>query len=93
MGVSLSQNSGVLMLGQGSAWQLVWRGQGLAPSPSPQPPQSCLEPATQEVGAWIGKGSGGAQDLVREKPRAELGQVDWGALLGVCGCCRILGPC
>ena len=96
MGVSLGQNSGVVVFGQGSAWQLVGRGQALAPSLFS--PCHCSHTWSQMwtpgwVVGWGAAGWGwvhrqvkgrGVQDLVREQSRAELGWVDWGALSGVC---------
>lgn len=83
--MSLGQNSGVLVFGQGSAWQLVGRGQALAPFLFSL--CHCRHTWSQMwTPGWVvgwgieGKGSTGPG----QQSRAELGWVDWGALSGVC---------
>ena len=48
----LGQNSGLLTLGQGPAWQPIWARQGLAPSLLPSASLALLGPAPVRPPAW-----------------------------------------
>lgn len=75
VGVSLGQNSGVTVFGQGSAWQLVGRA-GLGSISLSLPLQAHLEP---DVDTWVGCGLGHRRKGTGpgQQSRAELGWVDW----------------